>query len=220
MRTTRQPRPAASGPLLCLCLCLLSPSLVLPAGAQVAEPAVLGFADKDGDGANDLFRDANGDGVNDIDGRAYPHRFGFADKDGDGTNDLFRDANGDGVNDIDSRYRDADGDGVADNVVDANGDRINDITGQRYSRRSLMGKRLGKGDEDRLRFIDEDGDGIYDGRGPHDKKPVDRFVDEDGDGIYDGRRLQGKKPALDRLRQRRPPPKRRPPPRAEPRERR
>ena len=219
MRATRRLRPdTGSGPLLFLGFCLLLPLFAPPAGAQTGEPAVPGFVDGDGDGTNDLFRDADGDGVNDVTGRKYPHRFGFVDADGDGANDLFRDADGDGVNDVDGRYRDADGDGVPDNVVDANGDRINDITGQRYSRRSLMGGRFGKIDEDRRRprFVDEDGDGIYDERRPQGKKAVDRFIDEDGDGIYDGRRLQGKKPALDRLRQRRPAPKRRPPPRPEP----
>ena len=156
---------------------------------------IRGYADRNQDGVNDLFRDADGDGVDDVSGKPYPHRFRFVDADGDGINDLFRDADGDGVNDVEGKYADRDGDGICDNVVDYDGNGVNDITGLKYTRESLHGSRFGRIDEERFphfRFVDEDGDGIRDAHSPEMRRRapgMDYFIDEDGDGICDDRMI-------------------------------
>ncbi len=170
----------------------------------------LGFADRDNDGVNDLFRDADGDGVNDATGRPYPHDFAFEDQDGDKLNDLFRDADGDGVNDLLDGAPGGGGPGPGRpaletwfhaNVVDFDGDQINDITGLHFGRGSLRGYKFGNIREERqsmmrsFRFLDEDADGLGDrrGHGPRIDRPAagqqqgDRFIDQDGDGIDDRR---------------------------------
>jgi hypothetical protein len=115
---------------------------------------VYSYVDENRDGINDLFQDANGDGINDV----------FVDRDGDG------------VNDLNGHFFDADGDGICDNVIDYDGNGVNDITGIVYHHQSLEGFRFGRMDEERGTehhlFIDEDGDGICDGRSfMHPKMP-------------------------------------------------
>ncbi|HUU26314.1 MAG TPA: hypothetical protein VM123_00750 [archaeon] len=157
---------------------------------------IIGFADRNRDGINDLFTDANGDGINDITGKPYPHWFKFEDKNEDKINDLFVDRDGDGVNDLSVEFIDSDSDGINDNIVDYNRDYINDISGLRYSRKSLRGYKFGFIKEERQgmmrNFIDEDADGIPDMRqrgGPGYRGGRDQFIDRDGDGIDDRRQI-------------------------------
>jgi len=162
-------------------------------GQEVAD---VGYVDADGDGANDRFRDSDGDGICDVTGLEYRHHFPFIDRDGDGLNDRFRDADGDGVNDLGGIWMDVDADGICDNVLDADGDGHNDITGEPYGR-DLGGHRFGRIDETRgeqaTRFVDEDEDGMHDAwsRGAG-MMEMDVFIDEDGDGIADGRTVRGR----------------------------
>jgi hypothetical protein len=118
------------------------------------------------------------------------------DQDQDGINDIFVDQDGDGVNDLDARVVDLDGDGVCDNVVDSNGDGVNDISGLKYSRFSLQGNRYGFMDEGRAiasaGFQDEDGDRDPSRPACGSRGPMDYFIDEDGDGICDGRTVRGR----------------------------
>lgn len=156
-------------------------AIVVLLGATVATAADVpawpkpGFADTDRDGINDRFRDANGDGVDDVSDKPYPHRFTFEDKDRDGRNDLFRDEDGDGVNDLA---------GTKPRLVlvlDYQSRKINDVTGAKYTRTRLYGDSFGRIKEDTSlsrAFVDRDMDGIN-----------DFFVDDDGDGICDGRGL-------------------------------
>lgn len=176
--------------------------MVAPSAVFGQTEDVLRFADRDGDGINDMFRDADGDGVNDVDGRKYSHRFDFKDNDGDGINDLFRDADGDGVNDVgDETLR-----GIPSrryvSVLDFDNDGVNDVTGEKYVRKLSVRS-----------FVDENGDGIDDretwlpvkkimgklsGDDDNSRKimldtlegpTMDRFIDENRDGINDGRVL-------------------------------
>ena len=166
-----------------------------PPAAPLGAP---GFVDADQNGINDRFCDAQGDGVNDVTGKGYAHRFGYADRNGDGVNDLFADADGDGVNDLDARATDQDGDGRCDNVIDGDDDGRNDVTGEPYGT-DLGGWRHGLVDEERgeraAQFVDADADGADDrwetGRG-REHMAADVFVDEDGDGIADGRMVYGR----------------------------
>jgi len=159
-------------------------------------PGPIGYVDRDGDGFNDLFRDADGDGVDDVSGQAYRHRFRRVDDNQDGINDLFIDRDGDGVNDLDGSYLDEDADGICDNVIDHDGDGINDVTGLEYDPQSLEKSRYGRINEDpaelRRPAVDEDG-GERDepGVGFRESWRLDRFIDEDGDGIHDGRVMRG-----------------------------
>ena len=153
-----------------------------------------GFIDKNQDGINDVFRDADGDGINDINNQPYEHDFIFIDENNDGINDNFQDADGDGVNDLSAEYIDRNGDGKNDNVIDHNGDWINDITGIIYNKRSSRGSRYGFVLEEIgqkvKNYVDSDGDGHFDdhpGKGSGRGRGFDKFVDEDGDGIADGK---------------------------------
>ena len=163
------------------------------------------YVDEDRDGRNDHFLDADGDGKNDIGGKPYPHRFRFIDKDGDGKNDIFRDQDGDGVNDLSGAFVDLDGDGIPDNIIDHDRDGKNDITGLEYSRDSLRGYRYGRVDEERTKvhrkFLDRDADGMHDLIKPAHLRALKRdiFIDEDGDGISDGRRLRLRERTKSRL---------------------
>lgn len=170
------------------------------AEGEAAKGSAPGYVDLNRDGVNDLFRDADGDGVNDVTKKPYPHHFRYVDENHDGVNEVFVDQDGDGVNDLEARNLDRDGDGICDNVIDNDGDQVNDITGRPYSRRSLNGFQYGMVDEERgmvhRQFVDEDGDGMYDGRlgsAAHGMDAqMDQFIDEDGDGICDGRTVGGR----------------------------
>jgi hypothetical protein len=136
------------------------------------------FVDQDGDGTNDLFVDQDGDGVNDLEAQ-------YKDSDGDGICDNVIDFDGDGINDITGEKYDR-----------------HSLKGYRFGRvdeeRGIIHRR----------FIDEDRDGMNDlirrfhpppGPGPR----MDHFIDEDGDGIADGRRLHppmAGSPLMERLR--------------------
>jgi len=173
---------------------------VSASNTSAAKKAFIGWVDQNKDGINDKFRDSNGDGINDVTNEKYDHRLSFVDRNKDGINDVFVDNDGDGVNDRGTKFIDRNKDGINDNILDYNKDGINDITGQKYQQNDLMGYRYGIVEEElkkthkkcidnnndgmndpvsrRMRFHDEDADGIN-----------DRFVDKDGDGICDGRRF-------------------------------
>ena len=127
------------------------------------------------------------------------------DKDGDGKNDVFLDQDGDGVNDLSGAFVDIDGDGIPDNIIDHDRDGKNDITGLKYSRDSLKGYRYGRVDEERTKvhreFLDRDADGMNDLIKPAHLRALKRdlFIDEDGDGISDGRRLRLRERTKSRL---------------------
>lgn len=114
------------------------------------------FVDADGDGINDNAPDADGDGV--PNGKD-PDYTGAKARKGDNSKG-FVDANGDGIND---NALDDDGDGVP-NGKDPDYVKPNDGTGKK--RGNLVARRF------RIKFIDEDGDGIN-----------DLAADSDGDGI-------------------------------------
>lgn len=150
------------------------------------------YIDENQDGINDLFRDSDGDGINDITQKPYQHRFKFQDQDNDGKNDLFIDDDGDGVNDLAREFIDNDKDGWNDNVIDHNRDWINDITGMIYDLRNFHGARYGLVLEElgiRVEnFTDADNDGRYDEIRQYRRQLMrDRFIDRDGDGMFDGR---------------------------------
>jgi hypothetical protein len=121
------------------------------------------FADKDGDHMNDLWRDADGDGVNDYCRKREPIAgddidANVLDFDRDGVNDVtgFRYRRGEGYSGyrfgfVDERSGSADG-----ALLDEDGNGIDD---------RLERMRMGEWGHDRDFFIDEDGDGICDGRG-------------------------------------------------------
>jgi hypothetical protein len=156
------------------------------------EREMQGFIDENQDGINDIFRDSNGDGINDITQQPYQHNFKFQDKNQDGINDLFVDDDGDGVNDLARQFVDHDQDGWNDNVIDYNRDWINDITGMIYNQRQFHGNRYGIMLEEmgaRIEnYTDDDNDGRYDNMRQYRRGMMqDRFIDENGDGIFDGR---------------------------------
>jgi hypothetical protein len=124
------------------------------------------FADKNKDGVNDIFVDKDGDGVNDLGTK-------FIDKNKDSINDNVLDFNKDGINDITGlKYK-------KDNLM-----------GYRYGIVEEEAKIKHK------KFIDENGDGMHDPiskrmcfQDENADGINDRFVDNDGDGICDGRRF-------------------------------
>lgn len=115
-----------------------------------------GFVDADGDGINDNAVDADGDG---IPNGKDPDYTGAKARKGNNSKG-FVDANGDGIND---NALDDDGDGIP-NGKDPDYVRPNDGTGKKLG--NLVARRF------RIKFIDEDGDGIN-----------DLSNDSDGDGI-------------------------------------
>lgn len=149
------------------------------------------FIDRNQDGINDWFVDKNGDGINDSDQKKYPHNFIFLDENQDGINDVFTDQDGDGVNDLDNQNYP---------VIDFDNDQINDITGLPYQKNFYNGYRFGFViEEKRIRiekYLDRDGDGMYDRIQDHFFRDMDGdgfndfFFDRNGDGIND--RLQMK----------------------------
>lgn len=148
---------------------------------------IAGFVDVNQDGINDLFRDANGDGVNDITGLPYLHAFVFVDLNQDGINDVFVDSDGNGVNDLDARIVDQDRDGLCDNIVDVNGDGINDISGMAYDITRLQyGIHVG------LFWMGNGVSDIEKNTSFSRRGQMDYFIDEDGDGICDGRIVRGR----------------------------
>ncbi|MBN2282010.1 MAG: hypothetical protein JXQ65_15615 [Candidatus Marinimicrobia bacterium] len=151
-----------------------------------------GFFDENHDGINDSFCDKNGDGINDVTHQHYQHNFIFEDRNGDGINDFFVDEDGDGVNDLAKSFTDHDGDGWNDNVIDNNHDWINDITGLVYDLRHFHGGRYGMVLEEigfRVEnYNDINNDGRYDDFGLFRRRMgSDQFIDNDGDGMFDGR---------------------------------
>lgn len=149
------------------------------------------FVDLNRDGTNDLFVDQDGDGVNDLDAR-------YKDADGDGICDNITDFDGDGINDI-------------------TGEKYSrkSLRGYRYGRVDEERKTVHR------RFVDKDRDGMNDlirrfHPPPGNEPRRDHFIDEDGDGIADGRRLHPPMAGprlIERLKGR---PKRRPGPRRPP----
>jgi len=147
------------------------------------------FVDENNDGINDRFRDQDGDGVNDWNGR-------YLDADNNGFIDNVIDADGDHHNYITGEKYDRRG-----------------LRGWRYGFFfEERGHRL-------KRFVDRNGDGMHDAlerlhkRFELSERKMDFFLDEDGDGIDDGRMLRGRPgpfvhPFLDKKR----PPLRRPMP--------
>ncbi|MGY8823322.1 MAG: hypothetical protein ACKVJG_05180 [Candidatus Latescibacterota bacterium] len=126
------------------------------------------FADENDDGINDHFRDSDGDGVNDWNGR-------YLDADDNGFIDNVIDADGDHHNDITGEKYDRRG-----------------LRGWRYGFFfEERGHRL-------KRFVDHNGDGMHDAlerlhkRFELSERKMDFFLDEDGDGIDDGRMLRGR----------------------------
>lgn len=127
------------------------------------------FEDEDGDGLNDRFIDRDGDGVNDLEGR-------HVDRDADGFCDNIIDFDNDGVNDIT---------GITYSSKS--------LWGYRYGRVFEERRRVPP------RFRDENGDGMHDLlEGFHRRmemrlgRDVDLFIDEDGDGIDDGRQFRNR----------------------------
>ena len=141
------------------------------------------FSDLDGDGINDVtgkpyshkfaFADGNGDRMNDL----------WRDADGDGVNDLCARLDSAARGDIDANVIDIDRDGAND--VTGAAYQGEDYSGHQYG---FIDERSGSSGSV---LLDEDGNGIDDrlermrmGEGMHDR---DFFIDEDGDGICDGR---------------------------------
>lgn len=160
------------------------PPAQINAAGNGNDSVYIGYADDNRDGVNDLFSDADGNGVNDITGeRLFDVK--FVDADDDGINDIFTDLDGDGVNDI---YMLS---GMIP-VVDMDNDMKNDITGIYYCSGNYRGFMTGKCIEEtgtvednysdnNGNFTDDEIEGrIY-------EFMHDRFIDEDKDGICDGR---------------------------------
>ncbi|MCF7885608.1 MAG: hypothetical protein K9M80_03850, partial [Candidatus Marinimicrobia bacterium] len=115
-------------------------------------------------GINDNFQDADGDGVNDLSAK-------YIDNNSDGKNDNVIDQNGDWINDIT---------GLIYNKRTARGSRYGFVLEE-------LGQKVKK-------YADTDGDGHFDehpgrgsGQGRGRGKGFDKFIDEDGDGIADGK---------------------------------
>ncbi len=126
------------------------------AEAKIWGKAGKAFIDADGDGINDNAVDTDGDGI--PNGKDPDYAGAKARRGNDSRG--FVDANGDGIND---NAFDDDGDGIP-NGKDPDYVKPNDGTGKKLG--NLVARRL------RVKFIDEDGDGIN-----------DLFADSDGDGI-------------------------------------
>ena len=133
-------------------------------------PHRFSFVDQDRDGRNDVFADQDGDGVNDRSGR-------YVDRDRDGICDNVIDFDGNGVNDITGlKYT------------------RKSLQGYRYGRVDEERRRVHR------RFRDRDGDGMHDvlqrfaGPDLGFNRKFDYFIDEDGDGIGDGRVLGPRRP--------------------------
>lgn len=141
------------------------------------------FRDLDGDGINEVtgrpyshgfaFADGDGDRVNDL----------WSDADGDGVNDLCARLDSATRSDIDANVLDTDRDGAND--VTGSAYQGEDYSGHEYG---FIDERSGRSGS---ALLDEDGNGIDDrlermrrGERMHDR---DFFIDEDGDGICDGR---------------------------------
>lgn len=120
------------------------------------------FADADGDRMNDLWRDADGDGVNDLCARMDTRVGGEIDA-------IVLDVDQDGANDVTGAPLRGEGYsghlyGFIDERSGSSGGRLLDEDGNGIDDR-LERMRMGAAMSDRDLFIDEDGDGICDGRG-------------------------------------------------------
>ena len=141
------------------------------------------FCDADGDGINDInqksyahsfhFSDINKDGLND----------NYVDKDGDGVNDLkskYSDENGDGWND-----------NIIDTDKNWINDITGLIYNRRSSGGDRFGWVLEESAFHIENYLDENQDGQYDNRRfiprQNNTGGRDRFIDNDGDGVSDGR---------------------------------
>lgn len=156
---------------------------IFAAGSQT-DAVYIGYADMDMNGVNDNYCDGNGDGINDINGEKL-FEIEFIDSNHDGINDIYTDNDGDGVNDL---YISS---GIMP-VMDIDHDLVNDITGTQYCSGNYRGYMTGKNIEETGNiiefYVDENGnftddsieERMYEFR--HDK-----FIDEDNDGICDGR---------------------------------
>ena len=125
------------------------------------------YQDEDGDGLNDLFRDLDGDGVNDLSGA-------LVDADGDGVFDNVIDHDGDGKNDVT---------GISYTETSLRGFRFGRVDEERSTVHRRFRDQNGDGMNDLLRRRFQFHDALRD-------RASDSFIDEDGDGIADGRRLQ------------------------------
>lgn len=119
------------------------------------------FTDQDNDGINDNYQDADGDGVNDLMNKNTNRRQNV-------TKEQVIDVNGDWINDIT---------GAIYNSRSARG-----------SRYGFVLEEFGEKVED---YTDANGDGCHDFEQDDPRrsgrKGWDRFIDEDGDGISDGK---------------------------------
>lgn len=170
-------------PLLIL-IPLMTSSIELYAAGGNDDAVYIGYTDNDRDGINDNYSDADGNGVNDINGERL-FSIEFEDNDKDGINDIFTDIDGDGVNDI---YMQS---GIIP-VIDMDNDMRNDITGMYYCSGNYRGFLTGKCIEEtgtiETEYTDENGNFTDDKIESRIHEFMhDRFIDEDKDGICDGR---------------------------------
>ncbi len=141
------------------------------------------FQDANGDGVNDVTRkpylhkfqfiDTNQDGINDL----------WIDRDGDGVNDLSHKLSKGGQSDIDKCILDFNKDGIND--ITGFKYKKEDFMGHAFG---FIDEKTGK---IQGKFIDENGNGLDDRmemtRWRNRQRNRDIFIDEDGDGICDGR---------------------------------
>lgn len=128
------------------------------------------FEDNDGDGINDIFQDQDGDGVNDLSTK-------YIDRNGDGSNDNVIDVNGDWINDVT---------GIIYNKRSARGTRFGFILEELGQRIENYKDTDGDGHFDREPGKSF-GRGLGRQKGRGRGKGFDKFIDEDGDGIADGK---------------------------------
>lgn len=107
---------------------------------------------------------------------------------------MWEDVDGVGVNDVAHKLKKDDRKDLDNCVLDFNRDGCNDVTGDKYTAADFHGRRRGFIDEItgkiQGKFWDENGNGLDDrmeaARERHHGNR-DLFIDEDGDGICDGR---------------------------------
>ncbi len=142
------------------------------------------FQDANGDGVNDVneesyqhrfkYEDKDKDGLNDL----------WQDMDGDGVNDLCHQMKKDDLKDIDKAILDIDKDGTND-ITGIKYKKDDVFLDQKHG---FIDERTGK---IQGKLLDENGNGLDDrleaARMHHGGRHRDYFIDEDGDGIRDGR---------------------------------
>ncbi len=163
---------------------IIHAGLPVYAAGSHSDAEFIGYADMDKDGINDNYFDRNGDGFNDINGEKL-FEIEFVDNNRDSINDIYTDSDGDGVNDIYILS------GIMP-VMDINHDLVNDVTGTQFCSGNYRGYMTGKYIEETGSiiefYVDENGnftDDAIEGRMYEFRH--DRFIDEDNDGICDGR---------------------------------